>query len=68
MTAREKTLRAALERSILALDTWLHIYASDQCDPQRVAEAQQRIKDYGGLIAYIADVQRQNREAPKGTQ
>ncbi len=65
MTAREKRLRAALKCSMLALDTWLHIYASDQCDPKRVAEAQQRIRENGGLLAYIADVQQQNREAMK---
>lgn len=62
-TAQERKLRDALLRSRIALDTWLNTYASDCCDPVKVKEAGERIMSGGGTLAYIADVQRQNREA-----
>lgn len=65
MTKREKLLRAALKRSMVALDDWLHQYASEQCDEKRVNESWKRIHDEGGTLAYLARVQRQNREALK---
>lgn len=55
-------LRAALERSITAIDDWLHLYAPDICDEARVAEAQERVGKYG-TIGYIAGVQEQNQAA-----
>lgn len=55
-------LQAALRRSMLAIDDWLNTYAVDMCDPDRVAEARARIGKVGTL-AYIADVQDQNRNA-----
>ena len=55
-------LLTALKRSMIAIDDWLNTYASDQCDEQRVAEARARIREMG-TIAYIADVQQQNRNA-----
>ena len=61
---REKKLREALERSRIAIDDWLNIYAADQCDEKRVKEAMARVGEFGTL-AYIADVQQQNREALK---
>lgn len=60
--ARIKKLEAALERSSIALDDWLNVYAEDMCDEKRVAEAKQRISEFGTL-AYIAFVQDQNRTA-----
>ena len=55
-------LKAALLRSMIALDDWLNTYADDQCDPKRVQEARDRISEFG-TIGYIADVQEQNRKA-----
>lgn len=55
-------LREALQRSIVAIDDWLNTYASDLCDPKHVEEAENRIGEYGTL-AYIANVQEQNRAA-----
>lgn len=52
----------ALERSRIALDDWLNIHASDHCDAARVAEARARVNERG-TIAYIAEVQKQNRAA-----
>ena len=57
-------LREALERSVLALDDWLNVYAEELCDKDRVAQAKSRIKSYG-TVGYIASVQQQNREALK---
>ena len=55
-------LAEALRRSMTALDDWLNLYAEEECDPIRVSEAHQRIKEYG-TVWYIAEVQQQNREA-----
>jgi len=64
--ATKKELRAALDRSRIAIDDWLNTYASEFCDEERVKEAGTRIREGGGTLAYIADVQEQNREALKG--
>jgi len=56
-------LRAALERSMVALDDWLHMYAADQCDPAKVLESAKRIAEAGATLAYIASAQQQNRAA-----
>lgn len=55
-------LLAALQRSAVALDDWLNTYASELCDVEQVAEARARISE-AGTLAYIADVQQQNRAA-----
>ena len=60
---RVRGMRAALERSKVALDDWLHVYAGDMCDPQKVAESVARISEAGATLAYIAKVQKQNRAA-----
>ena len=62
-SALERRLRKALDRSRIAIDDWLNTYASEFCDEARVAEAGKRIMDSGGTLAYIADIQEQNREA-----
>ena len=67
MTNREKKLRAALKRSMVALDDWLHVYAADQCNPSTVAKTELRLFREGGPLAYIASVQQQNRAALKPT-
>lgn len=55
-------LRAALDRSMIAIDDWLNTYAPDLCDEARLAETETRIAEMGTL-AYIAEVQQQNRAA-----
>ena len=65
MTSPIRALRAALRRSMVALDDWINTYASEMCDKARVEEAWKRIKDEGGTLAYIADVQELNRKALK---
>ena len=56
--------KRALERSSIALDDWLNIYASEFCNENRVAEARKRVHEFG-TIAYIADTQEENRNALK---
>lgn len=56
-------LRSALLVSTTALDDLLNCYAEDYCNKERVKEAKTRIAEAGGTVAYIADVQQQNREA-----
>ena len=63
--ATKKELQAALERSKTAIDDWLNTYASEFCNEERVKEAGVRIMKGGGTLAYIADVQEQNRRALK---
>ena len=63
--ATKKDLQAALKRSEIAIEDWFNIYASEFCDEKRVAEARARIRENGGTLAYIADVQKQNKEALK---
>ena len=62
-----RLLRRALKRSMVALDDWLNDFASSECDPKRVAEARKRIMERG-TIAYIARVQKQNRDAMERTK
>lgn len=57
-----ETLVVALRRSMVAIDDWLNVYASDLCDPARIEEAKKRISEHGTL-SYIAMVQDQNRKA-----
>ena len=65
MTARECLLRAALKRSVIALDDWLHQYAPFDSDTTRIKESSSRVYAAGGTLAYLADVQHQNRTALK---
>ena len=61
--AERDRLRDRLQASIVAIDDWLHQYAGEFCDEKYVAETIQRIRDNGGTLAYIADVQEANRAA-----
>lgn len=54
--------REALEKSRVAIDDWLNLYAPEHCNEARVAEARARVNAIGTL-AYIAEVQQGNREA-----
>lgn len=53
-----------LDRSRIAIDDWLNVDFADFCDAERVEEARQRINEMG-TVAYIADVQQQNRDLLK---
>ena len=57
-----KALRKALERSVVAIDDWLNIYAEDHCNADRVAEAKARTNE-NGTLWYIATTQEANRKA-----
>jgi hypothetical protein len=54
-------LADALDASRMALDDWLNTYASEHCNAERVREANDRIMDSGGTLAYIAGLQATNR-------
>ncbi len=49
-------LLAACERADLALHDWLHQYAPEFCDADRVSQARSRITNQGGTIAYLSDI------------
>lgn len=53
----------ALRRSMVAIDDWLHVYASDMCDEADVQDSRQRIAEAGATLSYIASVQQNNRAA-----
>ena len=59
------SLTKTLQRAEDALDDWINTYASDLCDPARVAEAKVRIYDGGGTLHYIACVLVEVRAAKK---
>jgi len=61
LEALNTDLLTALKRSVIAIDDWLNTYASDHCDESRVLEAKKRIKEVGGTIGYISDIQEANR-------
>jgi hypothetical protein len=58
------SLRTACQTALTALNDWLHIYAEELCDAERVKEAKDRVYERG-TIAYIADVTTQCRLALK---
>lgn len=53
----------ALKIASMAIDDWLNTYASEFCADARVQEAHSRIDQYGGTVAYIAEVQFHVRSA-----
>ena len=61
-------LRAGLERSSIALDDWVRTYASEHCSQERVRESWGRILRSGGTLAYIADIQEENRAILAGME
>lgn len=61
--ARVAELEAALDRSVIAIDDWVHTWAPDHCNDQDVDATWERIFLEGGTLAYIADIQKQNRAA-----
>lgn len=61
-------LRAALLASIVAIDDWLHCYAPEMCGAEYVKATTARLRESGGTLAYIADVQQANRAAVEGRE
>ena len=47
----------------VALDAWLHQYASEMCDIKRVRELAAMVYEHGGTLAYIAKLQQRIRAA-----
>lgn len=62
ITVENLALKGALERSIVCIDDWINTFAPEFCDEQRVKEAKERLGAHGTL-AYLAEVQEQNRAA-----
>ncbi len=62
LTAREQVLVKALERSIVAIDDWLHLFAGEFCNEADVLESKKRVYEHGTL-SYISEVQSQIRAA-----
>jgi hypothetical protein len=60
-------LREAVKLAQVAIDDWLHTYASEECDPKVVAESRNRLQAVG-TVYYIAMVQQQLRKALNGDQ
>ena len=60
--SRCEELVEALERSMVAINDWLHVYAPDECREADVAESRARLRE-NGTLWYIANVQEQNRDA-----
>lgn len=60
-----KLLRKALTNSTIALDDWLRTFAYDLCKEEHVKESFDRISQNGGTLAYLADLQQENRNALK---
>lgn len=55
-------LVSALKSSMTAIDDWLHIYAPEFCDAERVEESSRRVYEQGTL-SYISGVQQRNHAA-----
>ena len=53
----------ALDSSRIAIDDWLHCYAPEFCGKAHVQETRDRLLKAGGTLAYIADIQHDNRAA-----
>jgi hypothetical protein len=54
--------KALLRECGIALDDWVHQYASEMCDEKHVQESVQRILDGGGTLAYVANLRQRIRE------
>lgn len=63
LKAENERLRNAVKQSQLAIDDWLHTFAPEHCKEEHVIETDNRIWYRGGTLAYIADVQKENRDA-----
>lgn len=51
--------RLALRAADRGLLDWLHMHASDMCDPAQVHESSMRIDTQGGTLAYIGRLRAQ---------
>ncbi len=50
-----------LQELSIALDDWLHTYASEFCDEKDVSKSIKHIRDNGGTLSYIAELQQKIR-------
>ena len=66
LQAEVERLLTALGHSVIAIDDWLHQYASEECNAEDVERTWARIRENGGTLTYIAQVQQRNREARPG--
>ena len=57
MSAAKSDLIPLLDLLNTALGDWLHTYAPEFCDKKYVKESRNRIREKGGTLAYIADLQ-----------
>ena len=57
-----------LSESAQALQDWITTYASDNCSPESVKEARERIARRGGTITYAAELSQRLREASENVQ
>lgn len=60
----DERARGALEAASVALDDWLHTYASEFCNSERVRQSYERISEFG-TIGYIAQMQKRINEVLK---
>jgi len=56
-----ESAKVSSQASRTVLSDWLHIYADDMCEPEKVEESRARI-NVSGTLAYIANVQVLNRK------
>lgn len=62
---RVGVLEGLTERAVVALDDWIHMYASEHCDEERVRQAGARIRQHGGTLAYVGTIISDARAALK---
>lgn len=63
-TEQVAALGAALKIAQGGLNDWLHTYATDLCDPEKVAAAQERVSKFG-VLAYLANINEEIRQVGK---
>jgi len=63
LEAERDRLREAAQTASVALDDWIHSYAPEECGEPYVTETYKRIRNGGGTLAYIAEVQSELRTA-----
>lgn len=62
---QDRRVRDLLQRLHTALGDWLHTYADEFCEEDKVAETHRRLFDEGGTLLYIAKRQEEIREILK---
>lgn len=62
ISPREAALREALLKSNQAIEDWIRCHAPEFCKPEHVIETRDRIKEHGGVLAYLAQLYEENLE------